>query len=66
MRVIGNLSFQPIKIAHLGLGTADNHERRLGEARDREVGLDATAIVQPLGVHHPPLGDIHVIGTNAI
>ena len=66
MRVIGNLSFQPVKISHLGLGTTDNHEGRLGEARDREIRLDAASVVEPLGVDHPACGDIHVIGANPI
>src|SRR3546814_6121684 len=50
VRVVGDVAAQPGEVAARHRRAGHHQEGGLGEARDGEVGLDAAAVVQPLGV----------------
>ena len=42
---------QPVEVLGLGFRAADNEVRAVGQPRYRDIGLDAAALIQPLGVN---------------
>ena len=57
---------EPGEVAGLGDGRGDHQIALLGEARDGEVGLDAAAFIEPLGVDDAAERHIHLAGREAV
>ena len=58
--------FSQAKSRVCGGAARDDHETIPGETGDGEIGLDAAALVQPLGVDDPAWSDVDVIGRDAV
>ncbi len=65
-RLIGDVPLEPGEIAGLARGAGDDEIAVVALARHREVGLDAAALVQPLGIDHPARRHRHVVGTDPV
>src|SRR5215475_5097569 len=52
-------------MAHHGVRN-DDQEAILGELGDREVGLQGTALVEPLGIGDEPLGTVNLIAGDSV
>src|SRR5437763_10425383 len=63
-RVLRNAAAQPGEIARVRRARGDDEECVLGLARDREVGLDAAALIQPLRIDDPADRHVDVIGAD--
>ena len=60
------MAFQPGEIARLRRGGRDDEEARFALARDRQVGLDAAALIEPLRVDDLADGNRDVVGANPV
>src|SRR5215510_8727924 len=57
---------QPEQVAAGSGGGGDDHVGVVGEAGDREVGLDAAALIEPLSVDGAAGGAADVVGADAL
>ena len=62
----GNMSFQPVKIAHFRGRGRDDQETVLLQARHRQVRLYPSILVQPLGVDDAAGPYVNVIGAHVV
>ena len=66
MCVAWNVRLQPREIAHFGLGRGDYEERLFIQSRNRKVGFNAAALVEPLCIDQPTWTMVDVVCTNFI
>ena len=66
VRVIVEVAREPGEVAGLRDGRGDHQIALFGKARDGEVGLDATAFVEPLCVDDATDRHIHLAGREAV
>ena len=58
MRISRNVLFQPVEVPHFGFCAADDKKSVTAQASNRQVSLDSTALVQPLGVDDAAIDDV--------
>ena len=61
-----DVAAEPVEVPDCARGRRDHPVPVLGEAGDGEIRLDASALVQPVGVDDPPRFDVHVGGAHPL
>ena len=64
VRVRRNVRLEPVEVPHFACGGGDDQEAVFGQARHREIRLDAAALVQPLCVDDAAGLHIDLVGAD--
>ena len=66
MGILWNVPRQPVEILHLCLGPSDDEIGGLRQSGNRQIRLNPTLVIQPLGIDQLARGYINIIGAHAV